>query len=151
MAPYFTSEEQKRAVRQKGGAGGLSFRPEGKINLVPFPAHIDSPGHQAGSICPAFDPETHFCGIYAERPLDCRLYPFLLIKKEENVILATDTKCPFISDTSRQTEIENYGKRLLSVLSLPSYRKLIESNPGLVGPFQDDMIPFSALFRENGP
>jgi len=51
-------------------------------------------------ICPCFDQGANKCKIYAYRPFDCSLYPFLLARKGGQAYLAVDENCPYIKKTS---------------------------------------------------
>lgn len=48
--------------------------------------------------CPCFSPDENKCSFYSFRPLECELYPFLLAKKNNEVYLALDKKCPFVGE-----------------------------------------------------
>ena len=71
LAPFFANEEIAGVV-----AGGMSrgafppgeYGPGGVVELESLGAVFR---------CPLFRPESNGCRLYAERPLDCRLYPFL--------------------------------------------------------------------------
>lgn len=47
-------------------------------------------------ICRNFDPRKNRCKDYENRPLDCRIYPFVLMWSEDyrDVVLGLDHKCP---------------------------------------------------------
>lgn len=51
-----------------------------------------------GALCPAFDRAANRCRHYGLRPLDCQLYPLLLMFDEEgaNVLLGADPACPAV-------------------------------------------------------
>ncbi len=92
LRPYFTGEETRRAID-----AGLdsSFFPDpdgGQIELTPNQ-------HGEGYLCPAFDPGTAHCRIYAVRPLDCQIYPLALMWNQDRsqVVLGWDQKCPFLA------------------------------------------------------
>ena len=53
--------------------------------------------HKDIFICQNFSPESNKCNIYAHRPLDCQLYPFMVTydNEYENIVLVLDTKCPY--------------------------------------------------------
>ena len=171
LAPFFTEEEI-----QKASLYGLSiefFKGEksGKIGLIPFPDHVESPGHNGGCQCPCFDPVSHQCSIYEARPFDCQIYPFVLmrldhqalpvgepgfggsgseasgplnINRQHEVVLGMDTKCPFIRDRVNSPEIYAFSSELALRLE-SSYQTLLLKNRGLIGPFQEDVIVLHSL------
>ena len=51
---------------------------------------------RAGFICRNFDPRNNRCKDYENRPLDCQIYPFVLMWDENyrNIALGLDHKCP---------------------------------------------------------
>jgi Fe-S-cluster containining protein len=147
LAPYFTSKEVEQALSAGVSPKQFQESKSGRIRLVAFPPDVISPGHQEGCVCPAFNPSTQECGIYPIRPLDCRLYPFALMKNEsgDRIVLGIDTKCPFIQDPSNKRTIEMYGNILLRELQSPKYRETIQQNPELIGSFQDDVTILESI------
>lgn len=93
LRPYFTSEEMTAAVAHGMEASAFPDRRGGKIRLIPHPTG-------EGFICPAFDVETNRCRIYPVRPLDCRLYPFAVMRPPhgDEVLLGWDRKCPYLRE-----------------------------------------------------
>ncbi len=67
---------------------------------------LDSEGHvilkkyNSLYICPFFLPEKNICSIYEQRPIDCRLYPFIITYNENKgkTMLCLDTTCPYAKD-----------------------------------------------------
>lgn len=51
-----------------------------------------------GYICPYFLPDKNICSIYSKRPLDCKLYPFMVTYDDtyKKVILVLDNNCPYV-------------------------------------------------------
>ena len=58
-----------------------------RINLLPC---------EHGFRCPCFAVGENQCLIYAHRPFECQLYPFLLLEKDGQFFLAQDMKCPYL-------------------------------------------------------
>ncbi len=145
LRPYFTAQERDRAI-----ASGLDpdLLPElsgGKIRLIPHPAG-------EGYICPAFDPDTQHCRIYAARPLDCRLYPLALMRDEEGhtQVLGLDTKCPYVQDVAQESQLAAYARRVNGLLGEPLLSEVLSKNPGLINPYQDDVRPIGEIgFRDD--
>ena len=85
-----------------------------------------------GYQCPALDPASHRCRIYAARPLDCRLYPFVLTRDAANrVLLNVDTKCPYVQQLGPGNALRDYGLYLTSLMESVAGQAALTSNPGL--------------------
>src|SRR5438094_6979748 len=91
LRPYFTREEIQAAIARGISPDAFPDHTGSKVAVVP---------QGEGYRCPAFQPETGRCGIYEDRPLDCRLYPVAVMWDRENadVVMGWDSKCPFIRD-----------------------------------------------------
>ena len=61
--------------------------PAGYVTTVPDA--LDCP-------CRFFHPPDHVCRIYDQRPLECRLYPFLLVRNGPDYAVAVHLACPFV-------------------------------------------------------
>ena len=139
LRPYFTKDEVRAAV-----ARGMS--PDA------FPDHAGSkvavvPNGEEGYRCPAFDPQTGHCGIYEDRPLDCRLYPVAVMWDQAGsaVVMGWDSKCPFIRDNLDSPESRAYVERTAAILESKESVKVFVSNGQLIGLFQDDVIVLGRL------
>ncbi len=139
LRPYFTAEEIERAVARGVPREQFPDPSGGRVRLIPHPAGD-------GFICPAFDPATNGCRIYSERPLDCRIYPFTLLRAPDGstVLFGVDRKCPVVRESVLQPAIEEYARDLLAWLRTEAGAKLAQ-HPGLVGPPQTDVIPLGAF------
>ncbi|OLB55926.1 MAG: hypothetical protein AUI03_05730 [Nitrospirae bacterium 13_2_20CM_2_62_8] len=64
-----------------------------QVSVVPSPV-------SDGYLCPAFDPLTSHCRIYDVRPLDCQIYPLMVMWNADRtqVVLGWDSKCPFLRE-----------------------------------------------------
>src|SRR5438309_494335 len=98
---------------------------------------------------PAFQPETGQCGIYEDRPLDCRLYPIAVMwdRSRTDVVMGWDSKCPFIRDNRESAESRAYVERIAAFLESQEIVKVFIANLQLIGSFQDDVIVLRRLDR----
>lgn len=105
-----------------------------------------------GYRCPAFDASSGRCSIHADRPLDCRLYPFVLAQSPggSEVVLAMDAKCPYIQEHGADPEMARYASKLASYLDAPVAEEYVRQNPRIVGPFWPEFLSVSALPRLTG-
>jgi len=70
--PFFTGSEIQQAIAL--GIDASFFSDSGGSQVEPGPNPFGE-----GYLCPAFDPETSHCRIYEVRPLDCQIYPFVVM------------------------------------------------------------------------
>lgn len=98
-APKFTQDEVATAVEinkippllfSQPTDTRTEHHPAQCINLLPC-------GH--GFRCSCFTPHKNKCLIYAQRPFECQLYPFLLFEKDGQFFLAQDMKCPSMTSS----------------------------------------------------
>lgn len=100
-----------------------------------------------GYRCPAFDPQTSRCTIHGVKPMDCRLYPFVLTASPggSEVILAMDMKCPYLQDHHGDSEVSAYARRLEIYLSSPQALSYLRSNPKILGPSWPEYVAVAGL------
>jgi len=137
--PYFSKEEIDQAIAFGVSESAFSSRTGSKI--IPLP-------HGDFVRCPALNPVTHACTIYTVRPLDCQLYPFILMRdKTDQVILALHEACPFVLSSSGDLhpEIQKRAETLTQFLQSPETVALLATNPNLIMPIQPDTIPVVVL------
>jgi len=159
LRPYFTADEIQQAVTH--GVTPTSF-PDyrgSQVEVVPHPT-------DEGFLCPAFDPVTHHCRIYEVRPLDCQLYPFVLMWNEQRdtVVFGWDTLCPFLlkqasGDTPFKGEeppestlepsiaLMEQARAMVAYLESKEVLNTLSDHPQLVTPFQPDVVVLQRLER----
>jgi uncharacterized protein len=159
LRPYFTSLEIREALAHGIHPSHFPDRSGCQVTVVPNPK-------EEGFLCPAFDPDTHHCRIYAVRPLDCRLYPFALMwnATRERILLGWDPKCPFLlseagGDPSLyMVDIETSTLKLppplweraeavAEFLETDSTREYLAAFPQLITAFQPDVVIIQPLER----
>lgn len=105
--------------------------------------------HSCGSgyRCPAFQEEQNRCSIYRVRPLDCRLYPFVLTKDAAGTraLLAMDQKCPFIQAHGTDPDLIAYSQQLTRYLDSPLGLAYLKTNPHLIGPSWPEFVTVASL------
>ncbi|MDD5004998.1 MAG: YkgJ family cysteine cluster protein [Candidatus Omnitrophica bacterium] len=105
-APLFTKEEIEYLV-EKDILPPLVFtgHPENQTkkdkNKISSAQRINLVNYKDYFICPCFDVFDSHCKIYAERPFECQLYPFLLVRKSNKFYLAMDKKCPYLNKVQK--------------------------------------------------
>ncbi|MDE0481861.1 MAG: YkgJ family cysteine cluster protein [Candidatus Poribacteria bacterium] len=138
LAPIFTETEKQHVISQ--GVDPTFFQPEAdrkssQIKLKP---------HEDFFICPFFEPETSRCTIYANRPLDCQLYPFTLMFNEDrsSVVLGVDMLCPF-GEAHLETEVfQHHLQHVIDYVESEAVMEQIAANWSLIGEYQDTVKVF---------
>jgi len=113
-SPNLLSEEQRQL-----GLPGVKF------TLVAGNA-------EDGFLCPQLQLPGNTCGIYAHRPLDCQLYPFVLNRRGTEVFLSLDPQCPYIFEHQKDTVVTEYAQYLLRYVQQAHVRLRLQENPQLI-------------------
>ena len=124
FAPVFIEEEARNAASDKIGSY-FNESPKGgfKVKLTACDGHF---------LCPFFNLSENKCSIYSKRPLDCRLYPFMLIvSNDDNACLGIDTNCPFAKERLEDTSLQNYASYLADFIEQGELQSLIAVTGGL--------------------
>lgn len=151
--PFFTESEIQQAIAL--GINGSHFSDSVGSQVEPVPNPFGE-----GYLCPAFDPETSPCRIYEVRPLDCQIYPFVVMWDEERqaVHLGWDTKCPFLIDqcslanrdksnptTTTQSlvfpeTLDRFSQSMAERVESAEMINISSTNQRLVMEFQEDVV-----------
>jgi Fe-S-cluster containining protein len=100
-----------------------------KICLIKHPS-------QDGFICPFLETKGNHCKIYALRPFECQLYPFLLTLRGTKIILTVDINCPYIKDNLKTSALKEYSEYLTAFLNSPEQIEILKDNSHLLQAYQ---------------
>jgi Fe-S-cluster containining protein len=90
-----------------------------------------------GYICSLFDAQVNKCKIYEFRPLECRLYPFLISLRNKKVLLTVDLNCPYIKEKISSKEFKEYTDYLTDFLNSPKQLELLKDNPHILRAYEE--------------
>lgn len=121
-SPRLLKEETERFLENNVPPAILAS--EGKIRL-------ESRGEEC-FICSLFEPAGNSCTVYAFRPFECRLYPFLINRRENKVFVAVDTGCPFVQKKLNSKEFKEYQRLLVDFLNTPAILMCLKDNPQII-------------------
>lgn len=98
--------------------------------------------------CPFLNPGTNKCGIYACRPFECRLYPFLLTRSPKNgcVGVSVHLSCPYVQESRHSSEFEKHAGVLKAYLSGGERARFLRDNSALVGDYSEYRGEIEELF-----
>lgn len=141
MAPVFTPKERERAIEAGFSQGLFNPTADGKSSRIRLRAYDEM------FICPAFLPETGECSIYSIRPLDCQIYPFVIVFDEDRkrVLLCVDQICPYT-----EIEISKFhqdANRVVAFLESDAVMSEIAESRSLVGSHLETVTVIRPLDR----
>lgn len=128
-SPHLLNEEINSLLKKQVPPALISCQK--KIRLEPNTNQHNACG-EAGFICSFFIAQDNKCKIYASRPFECRLYPFLLNRKAKKVFLAADLNCHFVKQMSKNKALKNYIKYLAAFFNAPEGLSLLKDNPHII-------------------
>jgi len=117
-------------ISQEKKVCNIPYHPE-QDNFTP-PLHA-----RAGFICSFFRPKDNKCKIYAFRPFECRLYPFLINRKGDKVFLALVLRCPFVKENLESQKFKEYIRYLTTFFNSPARIKILKNNPQIIQKYED--------------
>jgi len=87
--------------------------------------------------CMHFQAEGNTCGIYERRPFECRLYPFLLMKRNGAGAIGVHLSCPYIQQKRQEDDFKNYVEDLKRYFHRRETLEFIQRNQLLLGDYSD--------------
>ena len=83
------------------------------------------------------------CRIYADRPFECALYPFLLSRDEKGIDVYVHLACPYIQDMEQSVELKEYMTYLKQFFTKQETVDFLKNNKHLLGdytPYLQEML-----------
>jgi len=96
--------------------------------------------------CRFFAADGNICTIYAYRPLECRLYPFILRERDKKVFLAAHRNCPYVEETRSKESFDNYVEYLKGFFRQKDVAAFLRKNRNLVDTYADYNDELEELF-----
>lgn len=127
-SPCLLDEEVQELLDKKIPAAYISK--ERRILPIPNP-------QGENYICAFFDCAKNQCKIYAYRPFECQLYPFLINLRDKKVILTVDLNCPYVKENLNTPEFKKYTEELVVYLNAPAQIKMLKDNPHILQAYEE--------------
>lgn len=91
-------------------------------------------------ICENLRREDNRCKIYQQHPLDCQLYPFLLVRKGNSLQLGIHRACRFIQEKNpSDKELKDYTDYVKERLCADELISILENNPEIAADYAEDV------------
>ena len=135
LSPFFFPEERKSVdslhTQTKGSFREAALGAASKAQLVTC-------GH--GWACSFFNPEDHTCQVYEARPLDCSMYPAVIMHSEDHqkVLVGADMKCPALRRPDVAAKLKDYLDSIQRYLE--NKAALIRQYPQFISEFQEEVV-----------
>ena len=84
--------------------------------------------------CEFFNGKDNTCGIYAKRPFECSLYPFIISKTPDAVEVYAQLSCPYVQDYLPHADFDAYVAYLKEFFSRAKTKEFLSRNKAM---FQD--------------
>jgi Fe-S-cluster containining protein len=98
------------------------------------------PGAEAAEYaCSLLNQEDNKCRLYTDRPLECRLYPFVINAVSSKVFLCVDLNCPFAREHFRDVQFVQYVEYLSGYFNSKPALELLRSQRQLIQSYPADM------------
>jgi len=123
-------EEEIISLVDKEGVPALSLSLNKRIVPVPIAG-------KDGFFCPCLSVADNKCKIYAMRPFECQLYPFLIAFRNKKVLLTVDLNCPYAREKADSKEFKEYVNYLDEFLNSPKFIRVLKENPHLIQAYED--------------
>jgi Fe-S-cluster containining protein len=88
-----------------------------------------------GCRCVFFDDEKKLCSIYHGHPFECRLYPFIIRRRGNEVVLSCHLACPFVQDYLGTRHYRDYTGELEKYFQRPDVLRFVRDNPHIPGDY----------------
>ena len=90
--------------------------------------------------------DDHTCHVYETRPFECQLYPFLIVREQENLWLGVHLNCPFIAETRETERFPSYLNVLKEFFSRDEVLFFLRNNEETFPAYQDSRDEIEMLF-----
>ena len=102
-----------------------------KVRVVPDSSGINN------YACVFLNEQDSRCGIYKDRPFECRLYPLLIMRREAKIFLGYDPHCPFVQAHREEASFKEYIRVVAAWVMSPSVRRLLIEDPRFIQEYPD--------------
>ncbi len=123
-------DEEIQDLLGKPGVPAASISIDRRIQLIANPEGTDF-------ICPFLGLADNCCKIYAARPFECQLYPFLLNLRKGKVLLTVDLNCPYVYERINSQEAKEYIAYLTGYLNSRPLKTMLKDNPQIIQAYEE--------------
>lgn len=78
-------------------------------------------------ICQFLNSGNNCCRIYKQRPFECKLYPFLLVRRQKTLALAAHLACPYLNDKLDSPQFKKHIDYLKTSIGSEKFLEIIKN------------------------
>ena len=134
--PKLTREEEQHSLAQKIFAK-TEIDPDG---------YLKTAEERGVCRCQFFNLKDNTCPIYKYRPFECRLYPFILHKKDDKIVVSVHLNCPYIHETRNTPKFQAFAGELRQFFEEPSTKEFVKRNVLDIGSYDEYASELDYLF-----
>ena len=102
--------------------------------------------HRGQIQCVFLNTDENTCQAYECRPFECRLYPFLLIKKGDDPAVGVHLSCPYVQEKRQSDVFEDHIKGLQQYFQQHEVLEFLKRNVMLIGDYPKYEREIESLF-----
>ena len=103
--------------------------------------------HQGQVRCVFFQVEGNTCHVYEDCPFECRLYPFLLVKRGDGVDVGVHLNCPYIQEKRQGEDFKGHVENLRQYFQQQAALDFVRRNQILHGNYSGYEQEVECLFE----
>jgi len=97
--------------------------------------------------CVFFNKMDNTCGVYAKRPFECALYPFVLSQSGKDIEVYVHLACPYVQDNEINPRLqEGYVEYLKEFFNQPRTKAFLKRNGRMLHDYKDVKNELRFLF-----
>lgn len=135
--PRITADEKKNILCHSKPAPEVIEDHNGYLITKPY---------EGGCSCRFFNPQDNTCQIYAHRPFECALYPILLVKQNDTIVVSVHLSCPYVIDHNDEKLFEDYIEKLKSYFTQEDVLRFVKNNRVGIGDYAGFEKEIQTLF-----
>ena len=143
--PMVTQHEIKQAIGDKTKLVDKIFSKDN----VDEHGYVKAVQREGICHCTFFNSSDNTCRIYAHRPFECRLYPFLLMNKDRNIVIGVHLNCPYVQKQYDTNEYFQYVETLKGYFQKQDVLNFIKENRRLARDYSDYKEEIKDVFTLN--
>ncbi|MBF0483912.1 MAG: YkgJ family cysteine cluster protein [Candidatus Omnitrophica bacterium] len=119
----------------------------GRPDIIDERSYIRAPQSGDKFLCVCLAKDEHCCDIYTKRPFECKVYPFVLMKRGNKIVLSAHTSCPMVGQHRNTQKFFDYEKQLKEFFARPEVLDFLRNNKHLAGDYPGYQEEFEDLFE----